>query len=158
MKYCLLFLCFSSLTWFSCSTQNSPKEVAIQFVNARNQMDYETAKKFGNAATDSSMDWLAKRVDIVPKQVQELTRNSKVEVIGEPLIVGNTATVKMLCTIGSMKNEEIISLLKEADGKWYVDDKMFEYDQSITSPVTEDTTTNEATVELQTGQPATQQR
>lgn len=132
----------------ACTRKSDPKDVAIKFLNARNKMDYETAKKYGTPATDTTMDWLAERTKDIPKEVAELTKNTKVEVVGEPLITGNTASLKVMNTIGTTVKEEIIMLHKADDGIWYVDDNLFDYNQSIVTPESEDSTGNEATVEV----------
>jgi Domain of unknown function (DUF4878) len=132
----------------SCGSNSDPKDVAIKFLNAQNKMDYETAKKYGTDATDISLDWLAREAKTVPKEVMELTKNATVEVISEPFITGNTASLKVNNIIGGVKKESIIMLQKEADGKWYVNDDLFNYNETIPSGSLEDSLTSDPTVEV----------
>ena len=107
------------MTIISCGSKSDPKEVATNFLNARNKMDYETAKKFGTDETDKMLDMTASLSSMIPDSVKELTKNAKVVIKGEPKIEGDKATVIAESTIGGDTKEETIDLVKK-DGTWLV--------------------------------------
>lgn len=152
MKY-LPFL-LVALSFFSCSSNEDPKQVALDYLNARNQMEWEKAKKFATPATDTSIDRMISISSIVGDSVNALRKSTKVNIIGEAEIDGNTAIVKAVNVIGGHKTEEVITLYKTGDG-WLVNDP-WEFSPSMYNvpEEPEDSTSNEETVQINPDKPA----
>lgn len=140
-----------SVVLISCGGKSDPKDAAIKFLNARNRMDYETAKKYATPATDSTLDQLKQLTETVEKGVTDLTSKTEIEVQGEPQIVGDTATLNVINTVGGRKIPETVLLVKDKEGNWLVHDNPYEYTTNIVTAVDdEDSASNDqSTVELE---------
>lgn len=108
-----------SLTIVSCGSKSDPKSVAKSFLEARNKMDYEAAKKFGTPETGKMLDMLASFSSMIPDSVKNLTKNAKVEIKGEPKIEGEKCTITAATTIGTETKDETVNLVMK-DKKWLV--------------------------------------
>ena len=139
-----------SFILLSCgSNQSDPTEVALNYLNARNKMDYKTAKNFADPITDSTLDQLANFSRMVDSGVNALIATATVEVTDPSQIAGDTATVQVVNNIGGKKNPETVLLIKSSDKKWYVHDNPYEYAPEIVTAVEEeDSSAVESTVEL----------
>ncbi len=99
----------------SCGSKATPKEVAVNFNKALNNLDFEGAKKLGTPETGKMLDMLASFSSMMPDSLKEQAKKYKVEAKDE-VIEGDKATVTV--TNGD-KGEEKITLVKK-DGKWLV--------------------------------------
>ncbi len=110
--FSLAFVAFAAMAIVSCGGKSDPKSVAISFLEARNKMDYKTAKKYGTPETGKMLEMLESFSSMVPDSVKNLSKNSKVVIKGEPKIEGDKCTLVATNTIG-------VTLVKK-DGKWLV--------------------------------------
>ena len=117
-KLTLLFSLF--LIVVSCSS-NSPKSVAVNFFEAISEGDFETAKKYGDTATNSLFDLvLAFGADKMKEEIEKNKDKVKFEVTDEE-IDGDEAKVTVKSTeLESGKEETSIVQLKKIDGEWKV--------------------------------------
>lgn len=99
----------------SCGSKSSPKEVAVAFNKAMNNLDFEGAKKLGTPETGKMIDMLSSFSSMMPDSMKEETKKFKVEAKDE-VIEGDKATVTIS---NGEKGEEKVSLVKK-DGKWLV--------------------------------------
>lgn len=118
MKKLLLSIAAFALTaviMVSCATKSDPKAVAENFTKALNNLDYETAKKYGTPETGKMLDMLASFSGMMPDSVKEQAKKNKVEVkdVKED---GDKAKVTVA---NGDKGEEVLDLVKK-DGKWLV--------------------------------------
>lgn len=146
MKY--IFVLFFSLVLYSCTSNTDPKQVALDYLNARNQMDWEKAKKYANPATDTTIDRMSSIMSLLSDSINSLRKSAKVEIQGEADIDGNTATVNAFNIIHGKKTPEPISLIKTEEG-WLVNDP-WEFSSSMIAAPEEadDSTSNEETVQV----------
>lgn len=127
--------------------------MALDYLNARNVMDWEKAKKFANPATDTSIDRMISISSLVGDSVNNIRKSAKVEIIGEAEIDGTTAVVKAINMVGKNKTEEIITLYKTNEG-WLVNDPWeFSPDMYTAPEQPEDSTSNEETIQVNSGTP-----
>lgn len=148
LYHCLVCLSLGLLV-ASCGDKSDPKDIAIKYLEARNKMDYKTAKEYADPVTDSTLDQLANFTKMVDKGVNDLISEAEVEIVGTTQFIGDTATVQAVNIIGGKKNPEAVLLIKAQDKKWYVHDNPYEYAPEIVTAVDdEDSTNTEGTVEL----------
>ena len=117
--FSLAIVAFAAMTIVSCGGKNDPKTVAKSFLEARNKMDYKTAKKFGTPETGKMLEMLESFSSMVPDSIKNLTKNSKVVIKGEPKIEGDKCTVVATTTIAGESKDENVTLVK-IKGKWLV--------------------------------------
>jgi len=117
--FSLAFVAFAAMAIVSCGGKSDPKSVAISFLEARNKMDYKTAKKYGTPETGKMLEMLESFSSMVPDSVKNLSKNSKVVIKGEPKIEGDKCTLVATNTIGGESKDENVTLVKK-DGKWLV--------------------------------------
>lgn len=104
-----------AITVVSCASKSSPKDVAVNFNKALNNLDFESAKKLGTPETGKMLDMLASFSSMMPDSLKEQAKKYKVEAKDE-VIDGDKATVTIS---NGEKGEEKINLVK-TDGKWLV--------------------------------------
>lgn len=104
-----------AITIVSCGSKSSPKEVAVNFNKALNNLDFEGAKKLGTPETGKMLDMLSSFSSMMPDSLKEQAKKYKVEAKDE-VIDGDKAVVTI--TNGE-KGEEKMNLVKK-DGKWLV--------------------------------------
>jgi hypothetical protein len=74
LLFSLAFLAFAAMTIVSCGSKSDPKSVATSFLQARNKMDYENAKKFGTPETGKMLKLYYENKD---KFLQEMKKKEK---------------------------------------------------------------------------------
>ena len=117
--FSLAIVAFAAMTIVSCGGKNDPKTVAKSFLEARNKMDYKTAKKFGTPETGKMLEMLESFSSMVPDSIKNLSKNSTVVIKGEPKIEGDKCTVVATTTIAGESKDENVTLVK-IKGKWLV--------------------------------------
>lgn len=121
MKNVFYSLCFLAvLTMFSCSSSQSPGQVAVNFLTSIENGDIKKAKEL---STEASSDMLS-MLD-TPAFKEELkksteTSKTKYEVI-DTKIDGDKATCKLKMMNGETDEGETELSLVKKDGKWLVD-------------------------------------
>ncbi len=120
MKKIILSLAVvASAFLYSCGggSSSNPTEVAKSFLTSLNKMDYDAAKKLGTEDTKKMLEMTSTLSAMVPDSVKKLTANKKVDIIGEPVLEGDKATVTY--KESDSPEEKKLTLLKK-DGKWLV--------------------------------------
>ena len=117
--FSLAIVAFAAMTIVSCGGKDDPKMVAKSFLEARNKMDYKTAKKFGTPETGRMLEMLESFSSMVPDSIKNLSKNSTVVIKGEPKIEGDKCTVVATTTIAGESKDENVTLVK-IKGKWLV--------------------------------------
>jgi hypothetical protein len=108
---------FAALTIVSCGgSKSDPKAVATSFLNARNSMDYETAKKFGTPETGKMIDMMASFSSMMPDSMKNEAKKIKVE-IKDVKEEGENATVTYSESL--KPGDQTLKMVKK-EGKWLV--------------------------------------
>lgn len=101
------------IVFSGCMNSDNPKDVAENYLEALNRLDFEGAKKYGTAETAKLLDMFKSFSELMPDSAHKQTEYK----ITKDVIEGNKATV-FYVEDGSA-NEEMITLVKE-NGKWKV--------------------------------------
>ena len=98
---------------FACSSGDTPKSVAENFLKAINKMDYETAKKYGTQDTGKLLDMMSGFSKMIP----DSARQERSFEIKDEKVEGDKATVTY--TQAGEEGEQNLNLVK-VEGKWKV--------------------------------------
>ncbi len=137
---------FAALTIMSCGSKSDPKSVAIAFLNARNSMDYENAKKYGTAETGKMIDMMSSFSSMIPDSMKNEAKKIKVD-IKDVKEEGDKATVVYSESI--KPGDQTLNMVKK-DGKWLVNMSKDDMgpgagvDEGAAPPVDEPTTGNDS--------------
>ncbi|HPI54066.1 MAG TPA: DUF4878 domain-containing protein [Chitinophagaceae bacterium] len=112
----IVVVALAAFTFVSCGSKSDPKSVATSFLNARNSLDYETAKKFGTPETGKMIDMMASFSSMIPDSMKNESKKIKVE-IKDVKEEGDKATVTYSESI--KPGDQTLNLIKK-DGKWLV--------------------------------------
>ncbi|MBL7755695.1 MAG: DUF4878 domain-containing protein [Chitinophagaceae bacterium] len=115
--FSLAVLFIAVVSMISCGSKSDPKSVALNYLNALKQMDYENAKKFGTPETGKMLDMISSFSSMIPDSVKNEAKKVKIE-IKDVKEEGDKATVKFVSS-DKPENEESLNLVKK-DGKWLV--------------------------------------
>jgi hypothetical protein len=108
---------FAAMAIVSCGgSKSDPKAVATSFLNARNSMDYEGAKKFGTPETAKMIDMMASFSSMVPDSMKNESKKIKIE-IKDVKEEGDNATVTYSESL--KPGDQTLKMVKK-DGKWLV--------------------------------------
>lgn len=103
----------------SCSSSTGPRDVATDYLNAMNKMDYETAKKFCTPEKISTIKLIQSTFDItaLPDSILQLSKRARVE-IKEVKEEGDRCIVKYVVPQLAGIDQELLLIKK--DNKWLV--------------------------------------
>jgi hypothetical protein len=99
-------------------SKSDPKAVAKSWLEARNSLKWEEAKKLSTEDTKKFLDMQASFSSMIPDSVKKQTANMKVEIKGDAAITGDKAVVTY--TSAEKEGDQTLNLEKGADGKWLV--------------------------------------
>ena len=110
-------LAFTIITLIGCGgSKSDPKAVATNFLNARNSLDFETAKKLSTPETGKLLEMLASFSGMMPDSMKNEAKKIKVS-IKDIKEEGDNATVTY--SESAKPGDQTIKLVKK-DGKWLV--------------------------------------
>lgn len=103
----------------ACASGTGPRDVATDYLNAMNKMDYETAKKFCTPEKITTIKLIQSTFDIttLPDSTLQLAKRAKVE-IKEVKEEGDRCIIKYV--VPQLANIDQELLLIKKDNKWLV--------------------------------------
>lgn len=110
------FLVVSTLLLTSCSKHATPPEVALNFMHAIQQSNFELAKKYATKESQQVISLYAIFDDRRNTAEREKIRQAQISIVSQQE-KGNQATVTVLNS--SSKKEELLQLVKES-GQWKI--------------------------------------
>ena len=112
----LSFILVSAFLLTSCSRHASPQDVALNFMHAIQQSNFELAKKYATKESQQVISLYAIFDDRRSTAERDKIRQAQISIVNQAE-KGNQATVTVLNS--SSKKEELLQLVKES-GQWKI--------------------------------------